>query len=588
MLRRFWTQHSLKAGLRALLLSGLCGWAIPSPGYEAKPIAGPHTIRSDEADPFFQGGLIPTMQIRIDAAGMDHLRKSGREYVKATVIEGARTYLEVGVHLKGAAGSYRPVDDQPALTLNFDKFKPGQTFHGLEKLHLNNSVQDSSYITELLCGELFLASGVPAARTTHAIVELNGRKLGLYVLKEGFGKQFLRRHFSNPKGNLYDGGFLRDINETMQRISGDEGDGQPAAEALVKACAIQDPAARMAALEKRLDLDRFVSFIAMEMMVWHWDGYLMKRNNYRLYHDVDSNRAVFFPHGMDQMFWNPTGRIPPGAEGMVAQAVLSSPAGAELYRNRIAWLTTNVFLAEALTNRIHQVHQRLRPVLASIDPERAAQHDASVRNLTRQVAQRAAFLQRKFGEGDQKPLAFDARGEAPLKGWRSRVDGGEARFQQSNESGRRIMGIEAIEPPARAAESKPAAASAPNPQPSTAAAQPKAPEKPADPALGSCLASYRISIPLPPGRYALIGRVRTEGVQTGGKLVRGSGAGLRVSQRSRQNALQGDTDWQELSFEFRVEEGQDEAELVCDLRARRGRALFDADSLRLKRLPDGN
>ena len=530
------------------------------------------------------------MQIRIDAAGMDHLRRNGREYVKATVVEGGHIYTEVGIHLKGAAGSYRPVDDQPALTLNFDKFKPGQTFQGLEKLHLNNSVQDPSYMTEILCGELFLAAGVPAARASHAVVELNGRKLGLYVLKEGFGKQFLRRHFSNPKGNLYDGGFLRDITETMQKVSGDEGDGQPAAEAVVKDCAIQDPVVRMGALEKHLDLDRFVSFIAMEMMVWHWDGYLMKRNNYRLYHDLDSNRAVFFPHGMDQMFWNPTGKIPPGAEGLVAQAVLGAPSGAELYKSRVSWLTTNVFLAATLTNRIHQLHERIRPVLMAMDPDRAAQHDSSVRNLTRQVAQRAAFLQRKFGESEMKPLAFNPQSEAMIKGWKNRVDAGEAKFLELKEEGHRIFAIEAIEPPPTpVVAAKLGVPSAPVPaQPVAGADAPKATTKITDAANGSCLASYRALVSLPPGRYALLGRVRVEGVQTGGKLVRGSGAGLRVSQRSRQNALQGDTEWQDLRFEFRIEEGQDETELVCDLRARRGRAFFDADSLRVKRLAESN
>jgi hypothetical protein len=65
----------------------------------------------------------------------------------------------------------------------------------LDKIHLNNSVQDRSYLTEILCGDLFLAAGVPAARGTHARVFLNGRDLGLYGLKEGFDQSFLRRHF---------------------------------------------------------------------------------------------------------------------------------------------------------------------------------------------------------------------------------------------------------------------------------------------------------------------------------------------------------------------------------------------------------
>ena len=47
-------------------------------------------------------------------------------------------------------------------------------------------------------------------------------------------------------------------------------------------------------------------------MTWDWDGYVMNRNNYRVYHDLDTGKMVFFPHGMDQMFWEtPQSIIPP-------------------------------------------------------------------------------------------------------------------------------------------------------------------------------------------------------------------------------------------------------------------------------------
>src|SRR5207253_2454507 len=91
-------------------------------------------------------------------------------------------YRDVGLHLKGNYGTFQPFEKKPSLTLNFDKFVPGQKFHGLDKLHLNNSAQDPSLISEVLCRELFKAAGVPVARATHATVELNGRDAGLYVL----------------------------------------------------------------------------------------------------------------------------------------------------------------------------------------------------------------------------------------------------------------------------------------------------------------------------------------------------------------------------------------------------------------------
>ena len=44
-------------------------------------------------------------------------------------------------------------------------------------------MQDGSYLQELLTYEMAAAVGLPACRCAHVLVELDGRKVGLYVLK---------------------------------------------------------------------------------------------------------------------------------------------------------------------------------------------------------------------------------------------------------------------------------------------------------------------------------------------------------------------------------------------------------------------
>src|SRR5207302_7392877 len=99
------------------------------------------------------------------------LREESRRYVRSTISAEGKVYREVGIHLKGSAGSFRGVDDKPGLTLNFSRFLSGQKFHGLHKIHLNNSVEDTSYVNEQIGSELFRAAGVPAPRVMHALVE---------------------------------------------------------------------------------------------------------------------------------------------------------------------------------------------------------------------------------------------------------------------------------------------------------------------------------------------------------------------------------------------------------------------------------
>src|SRR5205814_289689 len=114
-----------------------------------------------------------------------------------------------------------PLRGLPAFTLNFDRFVPGQTFHGLKKVHLNNSVQDRTFLSEKISRELFEAAGVPVPRAGNAQVALNGRPLGMYVLVEGIDKQFLRRYFDDVSGNVYDGHSQTDVTNILPTNSGE-------------------------------------------------------------------------------------------------------------------------------------------------------------------------------------------------------------------------------------------------------------------------------------------------------------------------------------------------------------------------------
>ena len=119
---------------------------------------------SERSEPFFTNATLTHIRIHLDEPALTALRLHPRIYVRATVAEGTLVYSNVGVHLKGQYGTFQGTDGKPSLTLKFDKFVRGQRFHGLDKLHLNNSVSDPSYLTELLCREPFRAAGVWLAR----------------------------------------------------------------------------------------------------------------------------------------------------------------------------------------------------------------------------------------------------------------------------------------------------------------------------------------------------------------------------------------------------------------------------------------
>jgi spore coat protein H len=374
--------------MRALVGAVLLGLvAVPFVALEAAP--GDAAREKKQRDAFFQDGKIIHLKIEIDKAELESLRREPRKYVRAVLREGDLSIREAGIHVKGAAGSWRGIDDKPGLTLNMDKFRDDQRFRGMDKFHLANSVQDPSYLSELICGELMRAAGVPAARIGHAVVTINGRPRGLYYVKEGYDAAFLEKHFGSSDGNFYDGGFLRDIDQPLDliRTKKDVAD-RADLKALAAAAREPDRAKRFQKLETLLELDVFISYMVVEAIAWDWDGYPFKCNNYRVYHHPVKNKITFIPSGMDQMFGDVNGPVLPDFGGMVARGLIDTPEGRKRYIARAKEIMAKVYKTNDLIKRLDQLEKRIQPELAKVDPNAGRDYKNQVNRLRSAIRER--------------------------------------------------------------------------------------------------------------------------------------------------------------------------------------------------------
>lgn len=536
----FAPRHGLTHRLALRLPAGLLGLLL---------LAGPaRAVQPDDPDQvFFREGRIPKLRIEISPAELAKLNKDNRSFVRCTVREGDEfIYSEVGVHLKGAAGSFRPVGDRPALTLNFDKFREKQRFHGLDKFHLNNSVQDGSYLCEYLASALFNAAGVPTTRVSHARVWLNGRDLGFYVLKEGFDSQFMKQHFGSKQGTFYDGGFCADVDQKKDRKIGRGTNDQADLKALVAAAREPDLAKRAERLNQTLAVDNFLSLVAVEMMTAHWDGYARNRNNYRLLTPAGSTQVYILPSGMDQVFGDPNFPVLDSMGGLVTSGLWQLPPIKERYRDRVGQILTNHFTAEFLTNEIAKVHARVRPVLAEINEGVAKNFDNTTLDMRNRVLARITGIQKQLGIQPMKPARPDSSGVLKLAKWEAQTDAGEPKMTDAADR----AGVKSLEINL---------------------------DKP-----NRVVASWRSRVLLDAGKYRFEGKIATQGVVPL-KEPTGEGAGLRISGSSRPNQVSGDSDWKKITFEFDVPAPSTEVVLVCELRAEKGRAWFDLGSLQITR-----
>ncbi|MFM7071931.1 MAG: CotH kinase family protein [Planctomycetota bacterium] len=522
--------------------------SVAAPVAGPQPAGGPGGVgtyrvapaKKDASDSLFDEGRIPRLRIDINPQNMQRLREDARRYAEATIVEeGGATLGKVALKLKGAAGSFRDINDRPALTLNTDKNVPGQRFHDLEKFHLNNSVQDESYLNEWICWKLCQQAGLPAPRVTHARVWLNGRDLGLYVLKEGFDKRFLKRHFSATDGNLYDGGFLMDIDANIEKDLGDGPDDHSDVKALTAACREPQPETRWLRIAEHLDVEAYLNFMALERLGCHWDGYSCNRNNYRLYFDPKSKRGYFLPHGMDQMFGDPNFPLFDNNGAIVSAAVMGNPRWRAAYRKRIVALQP-LFAPDKLSALADQAAARLKPVLEAIDRGRAAAHADRVRELRDRLAARSRSIAEQLLRAEPLPLEFNAQGRVELAtGWAPGQESSDAKLSIVERDGR---------PMELVIEAGPS---------------------------GRCVASWRQKVLLTQGNYRLEARIASSKLDP---LMEdsGTGAGLRISGAKRDNKVVGDSQPQVAVYDFQVAEPTRIVELVAELRAKSGAARFQA------------
>lgn len=301
--------RALAVGSALLLVQGCAAGAQAcGEGQAALDLSG------STGDFLYTDDALPVFTIDMDDAALAGLAQSSQDElpdVHATFgfdgAEGAETY-DVGLHLKGHS-SFHPIDEKAAFKIDFHQWDPGQSFHGVEHLTLNNMTGDPTALSEQVSYHAYAALGLPAARHSYACLVVNGADYGLYGVVESMDAQFVERVFANAEGNLYEGAFGADIR--TGRTSGyvpqvvrdveDKSD----LEALAAAFDGVTPETATGLFETWFGLDRLLDTWATEIVIGNVDGYLVMTNNYLLYHEPDVAGPgvwTFLPWGMDENF----------------------------------------------------------------------------------------------------------------------------------------------------------------------------------------------------------------------------------------------------------------------------------------------
>lgn len=491
---------------------------------------------AEAADRFFNAPVVRWFDIELKEPQENALRQDARTYVRANVTIDGRRIENVGVHLKGRGGSFRRLDEKPGFHIKFDHFTPDLRFEGFKGLLLNNSRQDKTFFREIVARGVYRDAGLPTPRVSHARVKLNGKYQGLYVLMEVLNKDFLAQYFERTDGNLYKP-YVRDISMPLPQESGKDWSGADVKK-LLAACEVEDAQARWRELHKVLDVEQFIRFVAVEMLVAHGDGYVLNRNNYFLYNDPKTGRFNIFTHDLDGAFKNPQLGLVPGWRSIITRAVLQCPQGRWEYRRCVDRLFTEFFTMERLEGRLNEAARRL--LSSTTNSAELAEYRQNIEELRRQITERHQYLADLLGRATQQLLPTPGKPDAPLR-WTSRAKTGTPRLESSAAT----LSIGITNSPASG--------------------------------------GWAADVFLPPGRYRFEGRVQLVGVGGGAESNTGS-AWLGAAGRSSAHvkSATGDT---LLGVDFDVSEGDKALELFCGFEGKAGEAQFSRKSLRVVKLP---
>ena len=281
-----------------------------------------------------------------------------RTTMNITVAGKAYGPYTVGVHLKGAWGSWRDVNGKAAFKVKMNAFVKGQTLFGVTKLTLNNMVQDPSYIHEFMTYRLMRSVGLPAPRTGYANVFLNGINYGLHLNVETVDKHMLARWGIGSeriyKGSLPNFPDMYPGNEWAFTLeAGTEANRQDLSYFLnINSLSGEE---WWEEISQATDMELLTRQWAVELYSGHWDGYLLNRNNYFVNFD-ENGQALMLSWGVDQTWGGAPDYF--SYPTLLPNKCMSSTSCTEMYYQSLAKVAATVqnlnlaYSASAVANAI--------------------------------------------------------------------------------------------------------------------------------------------------------------------------------------------------------------------------------------------
>ena len=286
----------------------------------------------------------PTFELTLSQAALSKLdgNPAAEEYVEGSLTFEGETISPIGIRYKGSIGAFvnclsgtdwaNPSGSKTCTKLSM-KVKinwngSDQKFFGLKKLQFHSMNLDPSQMRERIGYWLFRKMGVPAPRSVHARLMINGVFSGIYALTEQIDGRFTRHNFEDGKGNLYkeiwplrSNGQPYSEQEYIRHLKTNE-DENPTAK-MMRDFALDIAGAEQSELKtviaKWMKIDEIVAYAVVDRAIrlddgafhWYCDQAGCTNHNYFWYEEPTEQTMHLIPWDLDNAFENITGNRNP-------------------------------------------------------------------------------------------------------------------------------------------------------------------------------------------------------------------------------------------------------------------------------------
>lgn len=320
------------------------------------------------------------------------------DYVSVSMKFNGKQWYKVGFRLKGNStlrNSWRSGIYKLPFRLNMDRYEDeypqlkNQRFYGFKELSMSPGANDNSLIREKVGSDIFLAAGIPCAKTAFYKVYIDfgsGLKYcGVYTMVEVVDDTMIEKQFGEDKGNIYkpestfQSFLVSQFEKKNNETENDYTDVQSTIATLNSTLRTTDAAQWRTNLEKTFNANHYMKWLAINTTMLNWDTYGRIAHNYYLY-NAPGKGLTWIPWDNNECMLNRTmnnastytiSLSTTGSNWPLIRYMMDDPVYNAQYKLHMKEFTEQVFTSTKMNELFTKYHTMISPYV--IGPEAVEQ-----------------------------------------------------------------------------------------------------------------------------------------------------------------------------------------------------------------------